>query len=127
MLARTRYKRHNSGRYIGVQVCERWLSFENFLADMGERPEGMTLDRFPNKEGDYEPGNCRWATVVEQARNRTNSRLTFESAVQIAKMMLAGASAKLVAEEFRCSASLPREIAKGRAWKDALAKAKEGS
>lgn len=59
----------------GVKVCERWNeSFENFLSDMGLAPTPKhTIDRFPNNEGDYEPGNCRWATMKEQQGNRTNN------------------------------------------------------
>lgn len=61
----------------GLQVCERWKSFENFLQDMGARPEGLTLERIDGAKG-YEPANCRWATSKEQARNRrTNVVLTF--------------------------------------------------
>ncbi len=59
----------------GITVCDQWRIFENFLEDMGECPEGLTLDRFPDNDGDYEPGNCRWATWEEQNSNRRPCQL----------------------------------------------------
>lgn len=53
----------------GISVCEPWLQFKNFYADMGDPPDGLELDRIDNN-GNYEPGNCRWASKAVQAKNR---------------------------------------------------------
>jgi len=58
----------------GIRVCERWLRFENFLADMGEMPHGFTLGRIDNA-GNYCKANCRWETWRQQRNNRSNTRL----------------------------------------------------
>lgn len=65
----------------GIKICDRWrLSFKNFLADMGEKPEGMQIDRI-NPEGNYCPENCRWATAKQNMRNRRpNSNARFITA-----------------------------------------------
>jgi hypothetical protein len=67
----------NHPRYVdwggrGICVCERWHSFANFFADMGEPPPGKTIDRC-NNDGNYEPGNCKWATCSEQRRNQRSA------------------------------------------------------
>ena len=75
-------KRHKQQeRHAHATVCRRWRSFENFLADMGERPEGMTLDRIDNSKG-YSPDNCRWATPKEQIANRSCA-VTLEGGIKI--------------------------------------------
>lgn len=73
MKARCYDPRHPSYKYYGgrgIEVCERWLkSFANFLADMGHRPDGMSIDRL-NRDGDYEPGNCVWEIQYVQVMGR---------------------------------------------------------
>lgn len=73
---------HKDYKYYGgrgIKVCDRWKYFKNFLDDMGERPQGKTIDRINTNDG-YYLENCRWATHAEQMRNRTDSiRLNGES------------------------------------------------
>lgn len=103
---------HNYGAR-GIRVCERWAdSFENFLADMGERPEGMTLER-SDTDGHYEPGNCCWATMQAQMHNiRRNLWITYKGE----QMILAdwsrrlGVDAGTLRREFLKNGSLDQSI-----------------
>lgn len=70
-------KKHKSFKRYGgrgITICDRWIKFENFLADMGEKPDGLTLDRKDN-DGNYTLENCQWSTPKQQTRNRSTSRL----------------------------------------------------
>lgn len=66
----------------GIDVCDRWLNFENFLSDMGERPIGYSLDRIDNN-GNYCPENCRWATSAEQGSNRRTTRYVMHNGERV--------------------------------------------
>lgn len=83
----------------GIRVCDRWLSFESFLADMGERPEGTSIER-EDVNGSYEPRNCRWATKRDQSFNRRTNKLERHEPAQIAWLRSLGVPIATVATFF---------------------------
>ncbi len=111
----TDYKNYG-GR--GIRVCERWLnSFENFLADVGERPMGKTLDRREN-EGNYEPGNCRWATATEQNRNSRHTKLNVDLVQEILGRLEHGEGSLSIARRMGVTPQMICAIRDGKTWRE---------
>jgi len=101
----------------GISVCERWMTYANFLADMGRRPAGTSLDRIDNNKG-YSPDNCRWATVEEQQRNRRNNKLTAEQVREVASRYAAGGVTQTsLAAEYGVSVAVINYVVTGKYWK----------
>lgn len=102
----------------GIRICERWLnSFPDFLQDVGERPSGTSLDRIDNN-GNYEPGNVRWATPTQQSRNRRNIRLTPDLVAVVHSRSAAGETGKSIARDMGVTPTTISRILSGQVWAD---------
>jgi len=100
----------------GITVCKEWLSYTKFLADMGRKPSPKyTIDRI-NNDGNYEPGNCRWADPVEQRRKTRRSKVTAEIAADIRRRLAAGETRAAVAADLGLHAAHVSRIGSGQRW-----------
>jgi hypothetical protein len=111
----TREKNWQYPLYGPVGVCERWLKFDAFLADMGERPAGKFIERRDNSKG-YAADNCCWASRTEQNRNRRNTRLSPEIAAEIRRRRSAGEIFRTIAADFEISISMAHAVASDKIW-----------
>lgn len=101
----------------GISVCAEWTSFERFLADMGERPTGSSIDRIDNNLG-YFKDNCRWSTAEQQCQNRRSNRLNPDLVREIRRRAQAGIAKRQIARELGVSSQLIMQVIARRIWKN---------
>jgi hypothetical protein len=118
MMARCYYKKdksyHNYGGR-GIVVCSSWHNYNNFVSDMGHRPIGMTLERKNVNDG-YGPDSCRWATRLEQSRNKRSNKINIQIAQEILGRMEHGESIKSIATRPNLSIGLVKDLRYGTSW-----------
>lgn len=103
----------------GIKICPEWINdYAAFLRDMGRRPSNRhSIDRYPDPNGNYEPGNCRWATPAQQARNSRQAKLTEASAEAIRQAVSAGVPRKQLRQQYGISSSALHSVVTGRTWR----------
>jgi len=119
MLERCRNPKNASWKNYGargIRVCERWQVLANFVADMGMRPDGMTLDR-KDANGNYEPSNCRWADSLTQQRTKRSVVCTEDFARRVRAGDFSGMTNKAVAALVGCDPSTISRIKSGEVWR----------
>lgn len=122
MRARCQSPTNKAYRYYGargITICERWQVFENFLADMGERPVGLTIERKDNNKG-YSPDNCRWASMEEQWKNKrkpSTTQLT-PAQVQCVRILRGQKTAIAIAAIYEVSKTAIYGVLTKRTWND---------
>ena len=101
----------------GISVCGRWKnSFSNFISDMGRRPSNKhQIDRI-NNDGNYEPGNCRWATPSENVRNSTNTKLSMKKAKKIRELNSSGMTISDISKIYNVAGSTISDVVNNRRW-----------
>jgi|SRR3990172_6898932 len=99
----------------GISVCDKWLKFDDFLKDMGERPEGFSLDRI-NNNGNYEPSNCSWSSRKSQSQNRNDVKLTMEVVNLMRSLYEQGATQDALSKQFGVTQSHVCRIVNKEQW-----------
>lgn len=103
--------------YGHLAIDPRWLVFKNFYDDMGDRPEGMTIERIDNDKG-YSKENCKWETTTKQARHRRGVKLTEQNVRKIKELINAGNNISMIANIFSVSENTIYHIKSGYRWKE---------
>jgi len=107
-----RYKDYG-GR--GIKACVRWNRFKNFLADMGECPDSLVMDRI-NNNGNYEPSNCRWTDIKTSNRNKRVIKLSIKKANKIRELYLKGYLQREIAKQFNIGQNTISLIVNNKQW-----------
>jgi len=112
-----KFKQYENYGGRGITYDPRWVNFDYFFTDMGERPSGTSLDRI-DRNGNYSQCNCRWATRTQQNRNTSRSVINGDIALLIYRDAIGGEKHQVIADRYGCSAQTVSNIKTGHTWSD---------